>query len=718
MSDYLARYPFLLYKPEDAAFPVGVAAEGLTISEADTFSPRITSTRGETDLDSTLHHTFPVNNGFNKNFTEDNQNYRVVGNYNAVDGNLYPKLPYTSLSSTSTYLSSDTSWTARATTYNALYIALREGSTNALYKITNAGVASKITLPAAISGSASPITSIVFHKNYLFVAGETASATYFNLHRYNITANTWQDVSGFGVFWFKLRESLYHINKSSNIYLGSNLEAAGSATWTAIKVAGVSDQNTDLPDSALEWNGAAWIGKQSGLYRFDGVDVVQIFDKYPQFLRSHQGALYWVTSGWLYRFNGSLIEKLQYYGASERVIDIEPVASNLYILTSVDVSNYVYGGKDSSVVLHRIFEYDGASFRVFDELQVVVTTLASVKDLILTGYRATTYVAAGFYKHDLESRYKVTTSTSQTAQILTADFDGDLPNIRKQLRRIQVDLDNALAADSITAEFQRYADGVWSAFSAPYTLFPIDSTYAMNIFTFPARGSVTTAHYTVFEKIRIKLTLSPSVGSSVSLKSLTVHYTLHPRTRTKIIATVLVSGDNPLEAKTNFDGSRTSLSANKENYELRQYLLPSVRGGTLLLGLDRAKLHTAVSTTGQMTIRVTPGFYLNFYEATTSRNESPLVALVDSVNSKIEIVRISAVTQYASYTELTVHYRGEYRTVAQTFATATTHVFPVMPIGRQRLVSDQVVTQTKVMEQDENATRQIQRRLTIEMTEL
>lgn len=721
MADYATRYPFLLYKPDDGAMPVGFTTERLIIGEADNFAPRITSTRGETDLDSTLHHTFDLTAGFNKLFTEENQNYRVFGHYNELDGTLYPSLSWSTFSTGSSYLGSNAWWSAKCTTHMASYVAFRENGTNKLYRVTASGVTA-VTLPAAISGASVEITSLLFHKGYLWVAGENSS-NYFNLHRYNIAANTWQDVSGYGVFWFKLRDNLYHINRTSGIYLGSNLESSGSASWTLLKIAGASNPTTDLPVAALDWNGAAWIAKRSGLYRFDGVDVVQIFDFYPQYLTPYNGALYFVTNGYLYRFNGSLLEKIQYFGSADQVTDLQMHLDRLYIMTVPDTATYKFSGSSNDgTVDTRIFEFDGVHFRVIDEVDesAAVFKLASVGNLLLVLLGSSTSTSSGVRYYDFSKRYQATTAGAVKSYIITADYDGDLPNITKLLRRVQVDLDNPASTDQVTLQMQRYLDGDWSSWSSVFTLTPSASSDQANTFTFPLRSDLTTATAATFEKIRLRVSLVPTAtGSTASLRSVTLHYTLHPRVRSKVTATFNITGSATFDAKTALDGTANPLTAAEEYYLLRQMFVPSAYGGTLLLGVERARLHTAVTTITQDLIDVTPDFYISFRDAAAANQAySPMVALVDFTNSKIEVVRVSSIEQQADKSVLHVHYRGDYRTTKQTFTTDTTHVFPVMPIGRQRLISDEIITQPEVIEPDPTITRQIQRRVTIEMTEL
>ena len=138
MADRVTNYPFLLWKPLSSTVS-GFVLDDLTISEVEPFVPRISESREQTDLDTTLLQTFPVTHGFSKTMSDDNKNYRVVGNYNPVDGNLYPKLPYSSAGSTgATHTGSSGYVSAKVSTYNATYIAIRDSTVNRLYKITSA----------------------------------------------------------------------------------------------------------------------------------------------------------------------------------------------------------------------------------------------------------------------------------------------------------------------------------------------------------------------------------------------------------------------------------------------------------------------------------------------------------------------------------------------------------------------------------------------------
>ena len=315
----------------------------------------------------------------------------------------------------------------------------------------------------------------------------------------------------------------------SSVYSVTNETAASAATYTLLKAVGPSEPDTDRPNAFVEFNGAGWIAKNSGLYRFDGADVVKVFPGQCLLLTAHQGALYWHTNGWLYRFNGSLVEKLQYFGNAEYIIDIQSHLDSLYVLTSTNATDYKFAGSDADGTIdNRIFEFDGANFRVIfeEDLVVPINMISSVGNYLVIATGSSVSAACSANLINFADRYKVTTSTSQTAYIITADFDGGLPNIPKLLRRIQVDVDNTSTTTRATIQYQRFIGSTWSDWSTaePFS-FSASTTAGTSTINIPTSSLVSTTNRSLFNRSRVKVTIDgTATGLSFALKGGTNQY--------------------------------------------------------------------------------------------------------------------------------------------------------------------------------------------------
>lgn len=536
----------VLFLNYQGSFPAPFLVNDISRQSAPDFIPRF-NTGGQGLQDSDLMHTDEISfdgGMFQPYYVDSNKVNYLQGLIDPPTGKIYPAFPRP-VQGFDSYIGTDQSFTAKADTYYGAYVAQRRGSTNKLYHIASSGAFTTIALPAAISGSAAPITSLVFWKKYLFVAGETSSSTYFNLHRYNIDTGTWQDVSGYGVYWFELRNSLYHINRSSMIYLGSNLEAAAAATWTAVKSVGPTSQATDLPRGVVDFNGAAWIAKASGLYRFDGVDVVKILDMPINNLTLFNGALYFNIHNLLYRFDGSTLEKLQDFSADSSTIQALGATTNHLAIATIrtDTTHYSTFSSTNNYVVHY---YDGASFFVaatyndttnsgdIDLFFTSGTTLYVTKRSTATSTNKSYMMSIGSYRSDF--------GLQRNIYVITSDLDNNLPNISKTLHGVRVMFEELGTNDSIEVQASFYRDGNWTSRSNLGTInsSSVDTSGNQENFLDLVSSSVNRR----YEKLRLYIKVTAAADSEITLRSIGYDYLIVPKRRYRWVLDIAPSSDS------------------------------------------------------------------------------------------------------------------------------------------------------------------------------
>lgn len=706
----LSDYDVLTY-----GYGAGLAAIKLkhfSATDAPTFAPRISSSQTETDLDGTLHYTFPVDHGFNHKYDEDNKNYRVFGNYNTVDGNLYPNLPFSSISTGSTYTGLTYNWSAKTSTHKASYLAYRENATNKIYQIDTAGTLTALSPPAAVSAASLAITGITPHKTYLYFGFNNATLS-ANAYRYNIPAGTWQDITGAIYKFASLRNRLYGVQISGEVWSVTNEEAAGAATYTSITKAGPWNAAWDQVLEVCTFNGAIWITKQSGLYRFDGVDAIRIFDHRLDYMTEHQGALYFLHAGWLTRFNGSLYEKIKYFGSAEPIQDLQSHSGNLYILTAPNVTDFKFGGHSGTdgTIDNRIFEFDGVNFRVIYEADETTSLklLSSVGDRLLMPTAPNGSFAASIKQLNFADRYKAKSSAAPDPYIITADFDGSLPNIIKLLRSVEVDVANADSSSSISITYERFINGTWSSVSGTLAIASLNAK--RNIVRLPDDFEPN-----IFERLRLKVELNAAVASSISLTSFTIHYTLHPTRKKDFTLTIpIFNDDEPTESLTSPLGmeheSYTVTHANAKNYYFEELFAPD-NGHFYLTSPDYSVLHAAELASD--TAMIVKGA---FGHSTTTRQQLALIVDPDDI-STYEVISYSVSSMIGhNTTSLSFVTRGLANTVALDWD-AGSYIYPLYEIGNSRVLTDIIDLSPTSAIVTSNGSKQVQRELTVKLTEV
>lgn len=672
-----------------------------------------TGEQGQSDLDLLKVKTWKSfkGGGLNRVWDDDNRGLRCLGFYNQYNDNLYPAVPYTSLSVPNTYLGTNHSVTARVSNSNLTFVAHREGpgNQNRLQKITSAGVVTDIALPVAVGLSVANIDSLVLHKGYLFVCGTNPSVG-MNVHRFNYLTSTWQDVGGVLRRMATLRGQLYGVNVLNQAFSVTNEEVAGTITYTLLKSFSFADAFTNNPKSITEFNGALWIAIPQGLYRFDGADVVRVLPMNVDAVTTYNGALYFMNDGWLYRFDGVNLERIQYFGDDELVstYGLWAFSDYLCILTTVGASSKYSSSDASGTPNTRVYTYDGVGFNlVFEETMAQqYTCVTSVGSRLLICSVATGLFTYGYVSVDFSRRYKTTSGTSPyKIEATTSEFDDGFPNIFKSLEAVEVDYSNILSTDVITVAYQYYDGKTWSAWITLGTI-----TYTTdNRIELVESGSIVKLAKAF--KVRAVGVILGSTASNLSLKSITLRYTLQPRMRWRWQVGVIAQGFSQHTPIMDRLGAEVLGDANDFNNKI----IKSIKSKTpiYLFSPDYAQL-LATATSSDTTIYVKG--QLPIY--TDPYNEYPLIAVKN--NSGVwEILRVASVLYdgIGDATTIVVKERG-YLGITPAQLTFNTQFRLAYKVYITRLLRDAPVLDEITYNEQSTGESQLMREFMLELVEV
>lgn len=348
---------------------------------------------GETNLDMLKAHTQKSFAGgmFQRVFDDPERVSTLEGGYyNDADQKLYFALKEAGMQS----LAAFDELTAYCVHDDKIFVAVRTNvpypgmpGPNALYCFyDNDQTWRKITsLPTAVANSQHKITSMVVHRDRIFLSGnsrpDTESVAGFGIFRLETTGGDGTSTTFVRVrqgAWRLLasfRDTFYAIG-SNGLWSHTKEFQAGTDQAVGTRIKGVGNYYTwrHTTNFMREFNGALWVGKMDGLFRFDGVDVVKVLD-YTNSQMNDNFMFGEVWNGRLYYFNG-----LKFYRFDG--VNIEFLA-------------------DFSPVTDQIFGVSAASDRVMITVRGTTTSSSSDKfgnPITETDVDVYTYSGFGFYK--------------------------------------------------------------------------------------------------------------------------------------------------------------------------------------------------------------------------------------------------------------------------------------------------------------------------------
>lgn len=700
----------------------GYRCRSLTRDSAGQVAPRFSSgEQGQSDLD--LLKSVSVDNFaggmFQRDWTDNQMVARSIGIYNPSDQELYPTPPRSALTAVSGgyYPQCKVETSMRSL---IAYAAFSAGTYyNLLYQIAPGSGVTSITLPVPWQNNGfTNLSGMAIHKNYLFICGMPPSGGGVNAYRYDFNAGTWQDLNGILNKFCSIRGNLYGINYLSDIYSVTNETAAGAATFTLLDTAG---DRTAFTSDFVEFNGAGWLAKSDGIFRFDGVKATKVLNMMTNQLQVFNGAMYFVSGNWLYKFDGTNVVRLQFFGNAERIgttyngsMSMAANSDYLFVTTAVLSSGYTDGDKVSPTAsgLKRIYTYDGAAWNLLHEnaetfganyMPTLLTNGNPVAGLKL--YDIFGNLSAGwqtnYYTFDLTNLFLNTTVTSASKlEFTTSEHDAGFPNIFKSAELLDLAYTGMGAGDSIAISYQIFDGKNWGSWQ---TLGTITSTTPNTI-------EIINPLPKLYRRIKFSGVATLAANSTLTLKGVSMRYTLQPRTRWRWQATLMAEGNSTTQDRNN---NAITSDANA----LTNNVIKSIKQKTpiFMLSPDYGAVKTQINSAavsfivkGQVPLYTDP--YLEY----------PLVAVKN--NSGVwEVLRVSNVSYVGGGTDettITVLERGYYGvTPAQINAGAEFHL--CYKVYVTRLLRDAPTLDTNTYnEQDTSGESQIQREYLMEITEV
>ncbi len=701
----------------DKSLIQGYRDRSLARDSAPQIAPRFsTGAEGQTDLDllkSTSVDDF-VGGMFQRDWTDNTKVARMVGIYNPYNAMLYPSFAPTGYNPgvTGTPVAKVEDESISYIAFGGYYTGT--GYYSKLYKFDkNTGSMTRITLPTLYTSSAGyQITGLEMHGGYLFIAGSGYGSSVVN-HRMSISAETFQNISGSTSLFCELRGVLYTIYPNSDLSTVTNEYAAGSATYTKIDTVGATDYNSTATDM-VEFNGALWIAKPDGLYRFDGVKSVRILKTRIRSLCEFNGSLYYISKQWLYKFDGINITKLQFFGYDEEFDFLSFSSNQDYLFFETYVASGTFQSFPDKVgtgaALRRLYSYDGQAFSIIKETQMTglykrpfvallytADTLAEVR-FIAQSVSDTAPYDIYYDVFNLNNAFRSSAiTTSAVLDITTSEFDGGYPNIFKSANVIDLSFSGITSGDSIAISYQIFDGKTWGSW---ISLGNITSTSDNKI-------EITDSTKMLFKRIKINATATLAASSTLSFKGISLRWTLQPRVRWRWQTLLCAYGSDTENRLTSAPAApRTA------NY-LNNLVTQSIKQKTpiYLLSPDYGVVKTSVNASAtSIQIDGEVPVYSDPYQ------EYPLVAIKND-SGVWEILRVTASIYDGTKTTLTIESRGYLGITAGAIA-AGNEFHLCYRVFVTRLVREAPALDDNTYDEQSTKNTQLKREFMIEMIEV
>lgn len=561
---------------------VGLRVENYRKSEAETFIPRLGSgSQTDSEFDLLRSRSLETFKGgmLQRDWKDDNA---FFGSENLVpvydDGVLYPVKTLESI--TGSFGKSIV--TAKAQTKDYLFVAIfyLNGPTfNAVYRIDAAGVTTAMTLPSAISTSINRINSMVIWNNQLWGTSGVSSAT-AKMFYMPVTGTSITDITGGGAVCFArlavFNGQLYGTGATADVDFNSNIfRYTGDTTNRSSTLVGTTGvQTNDYDASFFVFNGRLMLARADGLWAYDGIRVAPVDDasqnvdqrnfRFPTVLKGY--LYYWMYDG-MYRFNGSMIEKMYDISEVGFPCDVTAGKNRLWIIYSnsefagssrYDKSmGYDYSG--GTAVNGRVVIYDGKAMftysRTVNDGKPVSPDVSGQGEndkvaffannvFVFTYFPKTT--PGLFFKGNADELNQTGTSSWR---LITSIFDADFAMIDKSIENLELVLDGDPAADEVISIEYRVTgfggSGGWTALGS----FKTQSQLQEYVFRQIPAGLR-------FKKIQFRFSGITTLG--YGFKRIVFRYLLVPDFKWQWNFTVNAFGDNPVEPLLLKDSSKST----------------------------------------------------------------------------------------------------------------------------------------------------------------
>lgn len=583
-------------------------------SELSTFIPRFGSgEQTESEFNLLRARTIKSFEGgqLQQNWLEDNQVHAVENMYPIYDdGVLYPVNTFAS----ATDIMGKATLVAKAETADYLFLGIAGFSgAEGVTRITKAtGAITAITVPATLSGGTYEITDMVIWRNQLWVCANKAAIG--SMYYMATTATTLTEVpAGAGAFHRMVvwKDQLYGTNGG---LISPNFAfyrySGDTATRSFLNLASTPAQFGSFEARLFVYNNRIYLSRNDGLYAWDGVNLVTIEDltkmvdeenfRFPTIMK---GYLYYFMPDGMYRFNGSLIEKL--YPRSEVGYPVDMTAGKNRIW--IAYANYEgnssrydksmgYDYNTGNSIDGRVAVFDGKGMFTYGRTSTFVKN-PGTDDIANQGrnhrvvwYGDKLYVFTYFDKQGAGTYYYLSTneqtgiSGNKSWRIVSSIFDADFPMVDKNLDNIELVFDGNVSSDqAITLE---YRIGGFDGSTGWASLGSFQSQTELKRYIWKTLSAGLT-----FRKIQFRLT--GTTAYSYGIAKLIVRYVLTPDFKWQWNLTALCYGDEGFAPLINADGTESTLTVAQQRgaiYAARDSDTP-----VLFIDADQLDLNGAIN---------------------------------------------------------------------------------------------------------------------------
>lgn len=510
-----------------------------------------------------------------------------------------------------------------------LYIAYRTAdpsAANAVRKINlSTGTVTSVTLPAAISGAICYITSMIVHGTHIFLAGKDINGT-FTVHRYdgNTTFTSLVNTNVNCVYLVSFNDKLYGMGLVGFFLITS--EFSGTAGTTSIKVVGASETGLVNVHGLIEYNGAVYIAKTDGLFRYNGVEVQTVINRRNNVSTNNfknmtvfNGRLYWSERGIIYEFDGVNIVQVVDMSDAYTIINMAGGDDRLWISVRYNATSASIYESDNftdpivtETYTYGLFTYNGIGFYQYKSVThsndnghgdyaYAINFTAIPTDGYISWFHANVYLNAsletrssGFkwYQQSLASEFNLDQiGTSRESVIIGSVFDAGYPSVTKTLNAVMAEYENFGSNILMVVEIRKVYEGTQSAWIEVFRSDNVSATGADNdyflhdqVYDEAATDLATEPHLFHHIEYKITVTVSGALTEIPKWQTLTMRYTLQPRMRRQWVIGIALFGDDEsdIDIQELADGTRETRKA----MELRRIIYDAYENKLPILFYD------------------------------------------------------------------------------------------------------------------------------------
>jgi len=562
---------------------IGLRVDNYRKSETAAFIPRLgAGTQSESEFDLLRSRSIESFGGgmLQREWKDDNA---FFGSENLVllydDGVLYPVKDLASATNISTAKHTVTAWAqTRDTLYLALNHSLAGTPYNSVKAIDSAGTVTSITLPATFTNEPSGITSMVIWNNQLWLSQGYNPST-GRLAYMAVGGTTITEVGTVGSALNQMivfQGQLYGTGAGTGGDLGVSLyKYTGDTTIkNYTKVGDVGKNADDYNHRLINFSGRILLTRNDGMYAYDGIRLAPIDDassnandknyRFPTVLKGY--LYFWMYDG-MYRYNGSMVEKLYDISEVGFPVDVTAGKNRLWIAYSNSAfsgsSRYDksmgYDYSSGTAVNGRVAIYDGKAMFTYsrtsnDGKPASPDVSGQGENNKIVWFRDKIFVFTYYSKTNLGLYF--TNSTDELAQtgtaswnVVTSLFDADFAMINKAIENIEIVLDGDPPSDE-TISLQYRITG-FNGSTGWTTLGSIKTQSQLQEYVFRSIPAGLK-----FKKIQFRAFGTTTLGYGI--RKIIFRYLLVPDFKWQWNFTVNAFGDNPIEPLMLKDGTQST----------------------------------------------------------------------------------------------------------------------------------------------------------------